>query len=134
MANIININKRPTCVNHGCDKPVTYTGSKSKKRYISLCSTCQKASYGERSYADGVIPFKKKQCDNSDGRLGFKCVTNFKLIPSFAKGMTEIDHKNGNHMDNRPSNLQELCVVCHKIKGQLSGDFGRNYSKDRKAA
>jgi hypothetical protein len=40
--------------------------------------------------------------------------------------MTEIDHKNGDHTDNRVKNLDELCVHCHKLKGQLSGDYRNN--------
>jgi len=44
-------------------------------------------------------------------------------VPAWAKGMTEIDHKNGNYSDNRKTNLDELCPICHKLKGQLNGDF-----------
>jgi hypothetical protein len=39
--------------------------------------------------------------------------------------MTEVDHKDGNHCNNSPDNLDELCIVCHKIKGQMSGDYDR---------
>lgn len=39
--------------------------------------------------------------------------------------MTEVDHKDGNHCNNSPENLDELCIVCHKIKGQMSGDYNR---------
>ena len=77
-----------------------------------------------------VLPLLRRGCSNVDSHLGFKCATNWKLIPEWAKGMTEVDHKNGNPKDNRPSNLDELCVHCHKLKGQLSGDFiARRYAK-----
>jgi hypothetical protein len=37
--------------------------------------------------------------------------------------MTEIDHIDGDYTNNHSSNLDELCPICHKIKGQQSGDF-----------
>ena len=33
------------------------------------------------------------------------------------------DHKNGDHEDNRPENIQTLCSICHHIKGLKSDDF-----------
>lgn len=44
-------------------------------------------------------------------------------VPAWAKGMTEIDHKDGDRANNDHSNLDELCPMCHKLKGQQSGDF-----------
>jgi 5-methylcytosine-specific restriction endonuclease McrA len=38
-------------------------------------------------------------------------------------GMTEVDHKDGNRDNNDPANLDELCPMCHKHKGQLAGDY-----------
>jgi hypothetical protein len=46
-------------------------------------------------------------------------------IPDWAKGMTEVDHIDGDHTNNHPSNLDELCPLCHKLKGQQSGDFNK---------
>ena len=34
-----------------------------------------------------------------------------------------VDHINGNHDDNRPSNLQTLCLNCHSLKTKVSGDY-----------
>ena len=36
-----------------------------------------------------------------------------------------IDHIDGDCTNNDPKNLDELCPLCHKLKGQLSGDFDR---------
>ena len=33
------------------------------------------------------------------------------------------DHKNGDHEDNRPENIQTLCSICHHLKGLKSDDF-----------
>jgi len=93
------------------------------RRWRIHCGHCQKASYGRHPHAEGVTPFKTGKCSNTDGHLGFDCMIKWTKVPAWAKGMTEIDHKNGNYSDNRKTNLDELCPICHKLKGQLNGDF-----------
>ena len=119
---------RPACINPGCKKPVTFShkDEQGNRRWRIHCSHCQKASFGKHPHAAGVTPFKTGRCSNIDSHLGFECATNWDKVPSWAKGMTEIDHKNGDHTDNRVKNLDELCVHCHKLKGQLSGDYRNN--------
>jgi hypothetical protein len=46
--------------------------------------------------------------------------------------MTEVDHKNGDHTDNRNRNLDELCPMCHRLKSKLSGDLGQLRTGQRK--
>ena len=118
---------RPKCINHGCTKPVTYShkDEQGNKRWRIHCGHCQGASYGRHAHAPGVTPFKTGYCSNSDSHLGFACAIDYKKAP-WAIGMTEIDHKNGDCTDNRVKNLDELCVHCHKLKGQLSGDYRNN--------
>ena len=121
--NYTNASTRPICINTGCDKEAmvaTYYKNGSVK-WRPVCGHCQQAQTGKYPYAEGVIPFRKNICANKDSRLGFKCPTNFKLLP---KGffVTEIDHINGNDEDNSKRNIQELCVICHKIKTKLSKD------------
>ena len=116
---------RPICVNSGCGKPVhpTKKNAAGDIRYRPLCSKCHNAGHGKGKLALGVIPFKKGKCSNADGHLNFPCCTNFKLIPPDITGITEIDHINGDNKNNDLSNLQELCVACHRIKGHYAGDF-----------
>jgi hypothetical protein len=124
-------NCRPICVNHGCNKPVTYSrvDSSGQKRWRPHCGHCQGASYGRHPHAPGVTPFKTGRCSNSDGHLGFKCAISYRKAP-WAVGMTEIDHKNGDCSDNFIENLDELCPMCHKRKGSLFGDYDgwKNYT------
>jgi len=118
---------RPTCVNIGCNKPVSVKRGTidNPTGWRVHCAHCQGASYGRNLHAAGVTPYKTGRCSNSDSHLGFACATNYKKAP-WAVGITEIDHKNGNHTDNRLKNLDELCPMCHKYKGRLSGDFTGN--------
>jgi hypothetical protein len=121
---------RPICVNYGCDNPVAYSGKDvdGRPRWRPHCSYCQKASYGKWPHKPGVLPYKLAECSNIDGHLGFPCVIDWKSIPEWAKGITEIDHKDGNHANNSLDNLEELCPMCHKLKGQLNGDYkGHRY-------
>lgn len=118
-------NFRPTCINYGCDEPVTFsrTNVDGTKRWRIHCDHCQKASYGKWPHRLGVLPFKTGSCNNTDGHLGFECMINWNKMPEWSKGMTEVDHIDGDHTNNDISNLDELCPICHKLKGQLSGDY-----------
>jgi hypothetical protein len=115
---------RPTCINHGCSEPVSFSHKNEQgiRRWRVHCSHCQKASYGKWPHRSGVTPFKTGRCSNGDNHLGFACAISYKKAP-WAIGMTEVDHKNGNCNDNRVNNLDELCPMCHKRKGSLAGDY-----------
>jgi len=115
---------RPICINHGCNEPSTYShkDAEGNCRWRIHCSHCQGASYGKHPHRPGVTPYKTGKCANHDGHLEFPCPTNFDLIPADAKGMTEVDHKDGDYSNHDLENLEELCVVCHKIKSQRNGD------------
>jgi hypothetical protein len=122
MATILQF--RPTCINIGCKKPVTFShkDEQGNRRWRVHCSHCQKASYGRHAHAPGVTPFKTGRCSNQDNHLGFPCSVNYRKAP-WAVGMTEVDHRNGDPTDNRKRNLDELCPMCHRHKGHLAGDY-----------
>ena len=116
---------RPICVNHGCYEQVTYSHKDTQgvRRWRPHCSHCQSASWGKWPHREGVTPFKTGKCNNRDGHLGFKCLIKWSQVPADAKGMTEIDHIDGDYTNNELDNLDELCPICHKLKGQKSGDY-----------
>lgn len=121
---ILNESTRPICINHGCNKSVTVASyyKNGNAKWRSVCGHCSNAAIGKYPFADGVTQYRKNVCSNKDSRLGFKCPTDFKLIPS-GYPVTEIDHIDGSDCNNTPNNVQELCVTCHKIKSMSSGDL-----------
>jgi hypothetical protein len=114
----VNTETRPTCVNHGCNKPVHNSG----KRYRPLCYHCHTAGYKNTPLKAGVTAFRTGKCNNQDGRLGFTCPIDYSKT-DWVFGITQIDHIDGNHLNNTFENCQELCDLCHKEKGRRSGDF-----------
>jgi len=118
---------RPTCINIGCSKPVASSGP----RLRPVCSHCHKAGYGGGKFALGVTPFRTGRCSNSTGHLGFECPINYNRA-AWCIGHTQIDHIDGNHLNNILENVQELCDICHKEKGKRRGDFRqRRYSYNK---
>ena len=98
-----------------------------------ICSVCFKKdaqakkkywAYGSR---DGnprsYIRHRKDYCENIDGRLGFKCTTSLHENPDIRRKMLDVDHINGNNIDNRVENLQTLCASCHRVKTHYETDL-----------
>ena len=119
---------RPICINHGCNNGVATMAGRvhdNDPRWRVHCTHCQAASYGKWPHRTGVTPFKTGKCSNTDGHLGFDCMIKWSKVPNWAKGMTEVDHIDGDRTNNHPTNFDELCPICHKLKGQQSGDFDK---------
>jgi len=114
---------RPICSNDGCNKGChNMVGNDKMPRYRAVCGSCHAADMGNKAYGVGVIPIKTGICSNIDGHLGWVCPVNWDLVPKWASGMTDIDHIDGNRYNNNPGNHAELCPMCHRPKGQRSGD------------
>ena len=108
----------PKCLNIGCDNDVAISyGTKEKPITLrSVCRKCHIAGYTGKILPN-ITPVKKSYCENGDGRLGFPCTYNI-LFP----GQLEMDHIDGNHRNNIPSNIQTLCKNCHAYKSKINGD------------
>lgn len=109
---------RPVCLNYGCEQLTAHEG----RRYRSFCQHCHVAGYKKTPLREGVTPFKTGKCVNSDGHLGFFCGWDYEKSP-WSIGLTQIDHKDGNHLNNAMDNVDELCGLCHTMKGILRGDY-----------
>jgi hypothetical protein len=110
---------RPICINHGCNRGVTPSGP---NRWRPVCHICHLRGYQEISLEEGVTPFKTGKCSNQSKHLGFSCPIDYEKAP-WVIGSTQIDHIDGNHLNNTLDNVQELCQPCHQEKGRINGDF-----------
>jgi len=116
---------RPRCINPGCINPVANfrgTVGELKGREIrTVCSQCHLSSYGKGPLPNGVTSFKKDYCENNNSSLGFKCTSTIHY-----PGNLELDHIDGNHYNNIPSNVMTLCKICHSYKSHLKGDHKKS--------
>ena len=110
---------RPMCEMDGCQNQAMfmyeYSDGTVKWRVRHgkiICSAHQRKTYHPS------LKHRKDHCENRTGFLGFKCTTTIAW-----DGMLEVDHKNGNPSDNRPSNLQTLCSCCHRYKTKIYKDY-----------
>lgn len=120
---------RPTCINIGCNKPVALSNGKlesppTERILRTVCSRCHAASYGALTKTgkvtklkDGISTYKKNYCENIDGRLGVVCTAS-----NLDSGQLELDHKDGDHNNDDPDNIQTLCKNCHSKKSIKNGD------------
>jgi hypothetical protein len=118
------------CKVEGCNKLGGHTGNYRKDGSLIRRSLCQKhadeyyASREGKTVTDWKNSFheyrkyRKKYCENIDGRLGFTCTANIIWI-----GMLQVDHKDRNHKNNNPENLQTLCANCHAYKTNINKDW-----------
>src|SRR3990167_3076524 len=98
---------RPKCVKCGLGARYhTKNKDGSVKYWRNICTMCHKNS-GQAQYKYRLN--KKDYCE--------KC--NFKAIH---RVQLDVDHKDGNHKNNCPDNLQTICANCHRLKTVISGD------------
>ena len=74
-----------------------------------------KQDIGKGTYREGVTPFRTGKCSNQTGHLGFTCPIDYEKS-SWVIGHTQIDHVDGNHLNNTAENCQELCDICQQRK------------------
>ena len=118
----------PSCVNDGCINAVTVREWKN----FSMKSECGRC---ERSRKSGeLIPnvkiHKKTFCANKDGHLGFKCPVKISQWKDYLESL-DLDHKDGDHMNNTPSNVETYCKLCHNRKSKEEGDWNSNKPSGR---
>ena len=138
-----NINARPTCINNGCNTLCMNDNTQKSglKEWKPLCCHCYDVACGRKNkktgkpmqYKRGVTPFKKNKCENTEGFIKgpngqiipYKCITHCDDAPAGTTSITELDHIDGNHDNNVPSNIQELCGPCHRYKSKMCGDYAK---------
>ena len=107
---------RKVCDNHHSKM----TAAKHGLNYIVDITARRKGFSSTTEYTNTLHPYRKhrkKYCENIDGRLGYTCTTT--IVHDV---QLDTDHKDGNHLNNDPENLQTLCKCCHSYKGLVNGD------------
>jgi len=99
--------------------------SKGEPTYHSTCSTCQKAKNkqgipGNRggNNRTAVTMFTRKFKKESCEECGF--------IPKHHCQL-DVDHIDGNRLNNKENNFKTLCANCHRLKTFMSKDFSSLY-------
>ena len=119
----------PECVNIGCNTDVRVVNW-ATWTFGTECGTC--ATYRRKGEdRKGIVRHKKDHCENHDGHLGFTCpVPRDKW--DVHRSSLQLDHKDGNHWNNNPENVETLCPLCHDKKGEQNGDFNSHKKSARK--
>ena len=105
----------PYCINEGCNKYVTVR----EWKYWSFKSECNRCSKARKlgKILQGITIHKKKYFENKNSHLwfDFSLTKDFKGWDGF-KMAFDMDHINGERVDNKTENLKTYCKLCHYRK------------------
>jgi hypothetical protein len=133
----------PDCVNPGC---INHCVAREWKywSFKTECSTCMryrklkqyviedniKYVVDKHGNKNGIIIHKESFCENFDGHLGFLCPVPKDCWDNFQSGL-DLDHVDGNHYNNDPSNIRTYCKLCHGRKSLENNDCNSNKPSSR---
>jgi hypothetical protein len=118
----------PKCLNTGCNGNVLVREWKYWS-FKSECSTCTSARK-KGITRPGIIQHKKSFCENEDGQLGWVCPVPRDGWIGFENSL-DLDHLDGDHHNNVPSNVKTYCKLCHGKKSLINGDCNSNKQSSR---
>lgn len=103
---------RGICITEGCINPQV---RRDKNNYRAHCASCHNKRHNIGPSRFKYRKFKKDVCEE----CGFVPVHPCQL---------DVDHVDGNHKNDDPSNLRTLCANCHRLKTYLNRDCVSNSS------
>lgn len=112
---------RPTCNVEGCESLAHWTGRYNKletRIYRTKCSAHHEMKSRNRSKYKA---HKKDHCENIGKILGFECPTNNLVMVD--RSMLTVDHIDGDHQNNDPTNLMTLDNCCSGFKTKKNKDY-----------
>ncbi|AZU99595.1 HNH endonuclease [Vibrio virus vB_VspP_SBP1] len=99
---------RPVCKTEGCNNLTEKRESKKNGVYYrGFCRSCRRKK--PRTGKEYQV-HRKDHCE----RCGF--------VPEHPCQL-DVDHKDGEHTNNAPENLQTLCANCHRLKTHEERDY-----------
>jgi hypothetical protein len=121
--------KKIKCSVSGCDKSLTpYKGPGEK----DLCSDHQKNRMEFGGMAKGGVAHshhRKRVCEMCgfdpalDPRISIFQVSDPVMFNRLCRSVLEVDHMDGKHSNDEFGNHKTGCVMCHRIKTTISGDY-----------
>ena len=145
---------RPKCEVPGCGKNAHNTNTTANPRYRKafwvreefgvengyVCGKHHFKNYGIGGWEYKIYREDHRECENKDGHLNFPCTF---VLPDSAilegrdcdvyEIVLQVDHIDGNHLNNDPENLQVLCANCHSLKSYMNYDYASPGRKTRVA-
>lgn len=100
----------PNC--YKCRKPVRI--SKKTNQVHSECYLCREKNNKHKKSRHNRVARKNKAKGNCCRLCGFIAAVSAQL---------DIDHIDGDHSNNDPSNLQVICANCHRLKTYQNRDW-----------
>lgn len=109
------VNVRGSCI-LGCGRVQMRKGFNTKGELIfrALCARCHR----ERFNIQKPVATHRRKYVGSKGPVCEECG----FIPVHPCQL-DVDHRDGNHDNNDPSNFQTLCANCHRLKTFMSKDW-----------
>jgi len=103
-----------TCEYRNCSNVFKERGLKRfcsrKCKQYNKHVNCEKRKLTKKIKKRPYIVYRKNYCENCKFVALHKC-------------QLDVDHIDGNHKNNDPSNLQTLCANCHRLKTYLNKDW-----------
>jgi len=125
-----DIPNRPLCPE--CEvnlRPIKYHKKENGKTYFSkYCKPCAYKITGKEYLVKRNVPKKYREAKERRKKhmtcemCGFKAKDTCQL---------DIDHIDGNHDNDDPSNHQILCANCHRLKTKLNKDGSYKKKKEK---
>lgn len=116
----------PICALPDCNNQVSYHIKKQKgddSWYYKWKTFCEyhRSVIGK----EAVKAFKHAAngCENRDGIYGFVCTS-----PDISAEYLEIDHFDGDRLNNSQENLVRVCSNCHKRKTKENKEYQNRYT------
>lgn len=125
----IPLSERPLCPECGVNLlPFkNYSKKTGKPLYRKSCHSCREARTGavRSNHNKYKAVYARKRRDLTCDKCGFKAEDPIQL---------DVDHIDGNHDNNDPSNHQVLCANCHRLKTKRNQDGVKSRIKARGGA
>jgi len=88
---------------------------------VSVDAEERRCDCGNKSRRNGITCWSCRSYKHRKHRKGDRClICGFK--PEWA-GQLDMDHIDGNRLNNDVSNLQTLCGNCHRLKTHIERDY-----------